>query len=79
MTDLAALAATLTAVDPNATSWAWASADEIAYIDCSPHQPGTWLLEVGDGQETAQIEVSLGDLREIHRRLTTALIAATAA
>lgn len=76
--DLTALADSLIDTDRNASSWAW-HRDDIGdeYIDCSADRNGRWTLEVGDGEEVAQLTLDLDELREVHRKLTLQLIVAT--
>jgi hypothetical protein len=73
------LLVTLNATDENAGSWAWYGDEDNdqagAYLDCSRSQDG-YCLELGDGGDAVQVDVSLSDLREIHKLLTVQLMLA---
>jgi hypothetical protein len=82
MTTLADLIDTLIATEHYPTSWVWHGDDggEGAYLDCSQmpsSAPGEFQLELGDGDDAVCIDVTIDDLREIHRKLTLALAVAT--
>ena len=79
--ELRDLAETLTATSRCPGSWAWQAGEDHdqpdAYIDCSHAGDGTYCLEVGDGNEAAQVRgLSAEDLAEIHKQLTVQLMVA---
>ena len=81
MTTLDDLIDTLIATDEHPDSWVWMAADDDAtYLDCSraaSGAPGEYGLELGDGEDAVCINVTIDDLRGIHRQLTLALAVAT--
>jgi hypothetical protein len=63
------------ATDESPKSWAWHADpddDDSPYMDCSPCR-SSYLWEVGDGYANTQLELTVEQLREIHRKLTIQL------
>lgn len=78
MDQLAELIDSIIATDDHPTSWDWqADPDrhDSDYVDCSARNGDAYfVLEVGGGDvDAVQIELTLSQLREIHRRLTLQL------
>lgn len=68
------LIASLTAHAPG--GWWPSPDDDTRYIDWSVRNPdGSYQVEVGAGADAVQMEVTRGELVELHRALTITLLA----
>jgi hypothetical protein len=79
---LTELVDSIIATDEHPTSWAWqADTDSYHsdYIDCSACNDNAYfMVEVGgSGVDAVQLEVTVDQLREIHRKLTIQLAVIT--
>lgn len=74
MDQLAELIDSIIATDDHPTSWDyWLDDADGPYIDCSQVDDGTYRWETGDGRANTQLDLTVDQLREIHRRLTIQL------